>query len=240
LAVPTLAETGNGRKRFLRTVLCGLKTGGFSHNKEKTMNTLLSVFPARFIAGRSEADQRQWAQDVLEWDITDLPRRYFFQRPAADKGSYVLPLRQSFIKDARLMPGTRIMLALLVGWAGTGRPLETTQPTLAKHLQRSVRQVFRYLKDAAREGYLRYAYTKNRLGMITGLKIYLSFPLMRPDLKRKPCPKPAKPARTHRADTNTLIKDSYLIDEKLGAGLEKLWNAIRAETPSVDPACADN
>jgi hypothetical protein len=239
VAVPTLAETGNGRKRFLRTVLCGLNLGEFSHNKEKTMNTLHSVLPARFIADRPAADQMQWAQDVLGWDVAAAPRRYFFQRPA-DKGSYVLPLRQSFIKDARLMPGTRIMLALLVGWAGTGRPLETTQPTLAKHLQRSVRQVFRYLKDAAREGYLGYAYTKNRLGMITGLKIYLSFPLMRPDLKRKPRPKPAEPARTHTADTNTLIKDSYLIDEKLGAGLEKLWNAIRAQTPPADPACADD
>jgi hypothetical protein len=31
------------------------------------------------------------------------------------------------------------------------------------------------------------------------------------------------------ADTNTLIKDSYLMDEKLGAGLEKLWNAIQSE-----------
>jgi hypothetical protein len=210
--------------------LCGLKTGGFSHNKEKTVDTLLSILPHRLIADRPETDQLLWARDVLGWDTDALPRRYFYQR-APDKGAYVLPLKQSFIKDGRLMPGTRIMLALLVGWAGTGRPLETTQPTLAKHLQRSVRQVFRYLKDAAREGYLSYAYTKNRLGMITGLKIYLSFPLMRPNLKRKPRPKPAKPARTHTADTNTLIKDSYLIDEKLGSGLEKLWNAIRAETP---------
>jgi len=85
------------------------------------MNKLLSVLPARFIADRPAADQMQWAQNVLGCDIAAVPRRYFFQRPE-DKGSYVLPLRQSFIKDARLMPGTRIMLALLVGWAGTGRP----------------------------------------------------------------------------------------------------------------------
>jgi hypothetical protein len=41
------------------------------------------------------------------------------------------------------------------------------------------------------------------------------------------------------ADTNTLIKDSYLMDEKLGAGLEKLWNAIQSEagtTARDDPA----
>jgi len=119
------------------------------------------------------------------------------------------------------MPGTRIMLALLTGWAGTGRPIELTQGTIAKHLRRSVKQVARYLRDARREGYLRYEYRKSRLGMITGLIIHLSFDLLRPKLKRKPASpakldrdlhaaarKPSKPARTYRSDNNTLIKDS--------------------------------
>jgi hypothetical protein len=65
--------------------------------------------------------------------------------------------------------------------------------------------------------------------MITGLKIYLSFSLLRPALKRKVRAKPAKPARTLTSDTNTLIKDSYLLDERLGAGLERLWKAIQSE-----------
>lgn len=180
------------------------------------------------VAGRGEAEQRLWAEDVLGLDPATLPRRFFLERPT-DNGNYVLPVKQSFIKDARLMPGTRIMLLLLTGWGGRGEPLQTTQGTIAKHLRRSVRQVFRYIKDAAREGYLTYAYTKNRLGMITGLKIYLSFSLLRPNLKRKPRAKPAIPARTHMADTNTLIKDSYLIDAKLGASLERLWNAMQSK-----------
>jgi hypothetical protein len=180
------------------------------------------------IAGRSEAEQRLWTTDVLGLNAAALPRRFFWERPA-DNGTYVLPMKQSFIKDARLMPGTRIMLALLTGWAGRGEPLQTTEGTIAKHLRRSVRQTYRYIQDAAREGYLRYAYTKNRVGLITGLKIYLSFPLLRPNLKRKPCPKPAKQARTLMADTNTLIKDSYLLDEQLGAGLDRLWKAIQSE-----------
>ncbi len=183
------------------------------------------------IAVRSDAEQRLWTGQVLGLDSTTLPRRCFRARPK-DNGTYVLPVKQSFIKDARLMPGTRIMLTLLTGWAGRGEPLETTQGTIAGHLGRSVRQVFRYLKDAAREGYLRYAYTKNRLGMITGLKIYLCFPLLRADVKRKARgANPPNPARTPVADTNTLIKDSYLMDEKVGAGLERLWNAIRSEPP---------
>jgi hypothetical protein len=181
-----------------------------------------------FVAGRSEADQRLWAEGVLGLDTAALPRRYFWERPK-DNGAYVLPVKQSFIKDARLMPGTRIMLALLTGWAGTGRPLETTEGTIDRHLHRSVRQVFRYLQDAVREGYLRYAYTKNRMGLITGLKIYLSFPLLRPDLKRKPRSKPANPARTPMADTNTLIKDSYLVDPELGASLDRLRQAIESQ-----------
>ena len=213
---------------FFATVLCGLNSGGFLITKEKTVHSLFSTISFSLIANRSEADQRLWAEDVLGLDAAALPRRYFFQRPA-DSGAYVLPVRQSFVKDARLMPGTRIMLTLLTGWAGRGEPLQTTEGTIAKHLRRSVRQIYRYLKDAAREGYLRYAYTKNRMGLITGLKIYLSFSLLRPDLKRKPRPKPANPARTHMADTNTLIKDSYLVDERLGAGLDRLWKAIQSE-----------
>jgi hypothetical protein len=196
------------------------------------MHQIMPSFHA-VIAGRSEEDQKLWAEQVLGLEAAALPRRFFLERPR-DTGTYVLPVKQSFIKDARMMPGTRIMLMLLIGWGGRGEPVLTTQGIIAKHLKRSVRQVFRYLKDAAREGYLTYAYTKNRLGMITGLKIRLMFPLLRPNLKRKPRPTPAKPARTPMADTNTLIKDSYLIDPKMGAGLDRLWKAIQANAPSSE------
>jgi hypothetical protein len=191
------------------------------------MHNILHSF-TNIIAHQPEDYQRTCAEQVLAWNIGALPRRYFYTRPR-DNGTYVLPLKQSFIKDPRVMPGTKIMLALLTGWAGTGRPLQTTQGTIAKHLHRSVRQVFRYLKDAAREGYLSYTYTKNRLGLITGLRITLISRLLRPDLKRKPAIKRRKPARTHMADTNTLIKDSYLVDPQMGASLERLWKSIQAE-----------
>jgi hypothetical protein len=137
------------------------------------------------------------------------PRRILAPRPE-DNGSFILPLKQSFVKDARLMPGTRCMLALLAGWAGQGRTIEQTEGIIARHLGRSVRQVYRYLQDASREGYLRYAYTKNRAGMITGLKIWLRFELLRPAQKQTRSPKPQTPARTHRADTN---KNYIYIDE---------------------------
>ena len=153
-----------------------------------------------------------------------VPKRYFYERPV-DNGAFVLPLKQSFIKDARLMPGTRCMLALLVGWAGKGRELKTTQKVLGKHLGRSTRQVFRYLKDAVRAGYLTYNYTKNRIGAIIGIKIFLSFDLLRPNLKKKP-ENPGNKDQTQRSDTNTYLKDSYNIDVELEEKLDRFRKVI--------------
>ena len=86
----------------------------------------------------------------------DSLRRKSLDRPQ-DNGTFVLPIRQSFVRDARLMPGTLRLLALLAGWKGTQvGPLETTQRILGRHLNRSTRQIYRYLKDAMQEGYLTY------------------------------------------------------------------------------------
>ena len=73
------------------------------------------------------------------------------------------------------------MLSLIAGWAGTRTPavIETTQGILGKHLGRSTRQIYRYLQDAMEEGYLLYSYTSNRLGYITGIKIWLNFSAIR-------------------------------------------------------------
>ncbi len=158
----------------------------------------------------------------------NVPKRHFYPRPE-DNGAFVLPVKQSFVKDARLMPGTRCMLSLLVGWAGTGRAIETTQRVIGKHLGRCAKQIKRYLDDAIREGYLTYNYTKNRLGMITGIKIFLSFDLLRPNLKKKP-KNGRKPDRTFKSDTNTLLKDSYIKDEKLEVLLCRFGKSIEASS----------
>lgn len=155
---------------------------------------------------------------------SDFPQRYFYQRPQ-DNGTFILPLKQSFMKDARLMPGTRCMLAMLAGWAGQGAPLELTESTIAKHIGRSVRQVYRYLQDAMREGYLRYFHTKNRMGMITGIKVWLTF-----DLIRSVKPKTGKTRRnqgqTHRSDINKTNKYTYRKDPELEQKLEHLRSLI--------------
>lgn len=101
------------------------------------------------------------------------PRRKTLTAPPGD-GSFVKPVKQSFVKNARLMPGTRIMLAVLAGWAGRGGPIETTLGIIARHVARSPRQVQRYIKDAIEEGYLRTSYVKDRIGRITGLRVHLT------------------------------------------------------------------
>ncbi len=122
-----------------------------------------------------------------------------------DTGTYILPVKQSLIRDARVMPGTLRLVLLLAGWAGKRQAIETTQGILGRHLGRSVRQIYRYLKDAVEEGYLTYAYVKNRIGMITGLRIRLNFPAIfrseRPSPKNRPT-KRGFPARTLPSDTN--------------------------------------
>ncbi len=112
------------------------------------------------------------------------PRRKQLRAPR-DDGLFVKPLKQSFLKNPRLMPGTRIVLAMLAGWAGRGGPIETTLGIIAKHVGRSSRQVQRYLRDAAEEGYLRTSYVKDRIGRITGLRIELTRLAIFHEVKRR-------------------------------------------------------
>ena len=66
--------------------------------------------------------------------------------------AFVKPVKQDFVRNARLMPGTRCMVLMLLGWAGKEQALETTIGIIAKHIGRSARQVHRYLQDAIEEG----------------------------------------------------------------------------------------
>ena len=101
------------------------------------------------------------------------PARKRLLRPETSR-TFVKPLRQSLFKDARLMPGTLRLLCLLAGWQGAGRPIETTLGALARQLQRSERQIQRYIKDAAEEGYLFCSKVANRLGYIVGLRLRIN------------------------------------------------------------------
>ena len=129
------------------------------------------------------------------------PKRKSLEAPI-DNNTFVKPIKQSFVKNPRMMPMTRVMLTLLSGWAGKGGVLETTTGIIAKHLSRCRRQVFRYLKDAMEEGYLSYTRTKDRIGRYTGIRIWLNFPAIRYTY-RKVQPKAAeKLAMTLTSDTN--------------------------------------
>ena len=108
---------------------------------------------------------------------SDLKRK---AEPApSDDNTFIKPLKQVFIRNQRLMPGTRLMISLLAGWSGNGDPIKTTMSSIAKHLGRSSRQVFRYLKDAVEEGYLRYTPLKDRHYRYVGICVELNLQAIR-------------------------------------------------------------
>ncbi len=118
--------------------------------------------------------------------------------------AFIKPVKQDFVKNARLMPMTRCMILLLMGWAGQEQSLETTVGIIAKHLKRSRRQVHRYLQDAIEEGYLYYSRTKDRMGYYTGIKLRLNFSALKPRLTKKVAPQSrTNQDVTQMADTNS-------------------------------------
>lgn len=125
------------------------------------------------------------------------PKRKSLVRPPTSN-RFVLPIRQSLVMDARLMPGTTRMLTLLAGWGGNGKPIDTNLSSIAKNLGRSVRQVQRYLSDAAEEGYLYTRKITNRFGYVIGLRITLCKAAIFAPKKKKPAPtsKPSWPGET--------------------------------------------
>ena len=138
--------------------------------------------------------------------------------------AFVAPLNQSFIRDARLMPGTTRMVCLLAGWGGNGRPIDTTLGAIGRNLGRSSRQVQRYLRDAAEEGYLYFRKITNRMGYVIGLRIVLCKAAIYKQAKPKtPAPKPPhigrNQATTQESDINPTLslntESSHPLDQKL-------------------------
>ncbi len=118
--------------------------------------------------------------------------------------AFIKPVKQDFVKNARLMPGTRCMILMLMGWAGKEQALETTIGIIAKHIGRSARQVHRYLQDAIEEGYLYYSRTKDRMGYYTGIKVHLNFNALKPRYVQKKLPETrGNKDMTLKADTNS-------------------------------------
>ncbi len=124
------------------------------------------------------------------------------------------------------MDSTARMVSLLAGWAGQGIAIETTQGIIANHIGKSVRQVRRMLLDAWREGYLTYSYTKNRIGLITGIKIFLKFPRI---LKEKNFKTRTNPVRPLTSDTNRNINIYKKNDSVVGDRLQRMAKVMSLE-----------
>ena len=166
------------------------------------------------------------------------PRRKSLEAPA-DKNLFVKPIKQSFVKNPRTMPMTRLMLTLLSGWAGQGGSIETTTGTIGKHLNRCRRQVFRYLKDAEEEGYLFYSRTKDRIGRYTGIRIWLNFPAIRYTHRKrdKECRKNAESLDvTYRSDTNSKYIYNKKRDPELCHRLEQMASTYGFKLPEMVPS----
>jgi hypothetical protein len=153
-----------------------------------------------------------------------------------DKDTFVKPLKQCFIKNPRTMPMTRIMLALIAGWAGSGQSIETTTGIIGKHLGRCRRQVFRYLQDAMEEGYLTYSRTKDRVGRYTGIRIFLNFGAIRFTKFQKIIRRKVAEtlAVTHKSETNTKQLLNTREDPDIRSQLERLASVIGIEYPSPE------
>ncbi len=143
-----------------------------------------------------------------------------------DNGTFILPMKQCFMKNRRIMDSTARMVSLLAGWAGQGGSIKTTQGIIAMHIGKSVRQVQRMLLDAWREGYLTYSYTKNRIGLITGINIFLKFPRI---FKQKSVLTRRNPATTLTSDTNRNIYINNKNDNGVGYRLRRMARAMGHE-----------
>ncbi len=135
--------------------------------------------------------------------------------------AFVKSVKQDFVRNPRMMPGTKMMILMLLGWAGQEQALETTIGIIAKKLGRSRRQVSRYLKDAIEEGYLFYSHTKDRIGYYTGIKIYLNFTAIKPS---KRAVKRRNKGVTQESDTNS----KYIYKRKNNASEQAYMDKLEA------------
>ncbi len=154
-----------------------------------------------------------------------------------EKGAFIQPLKASFMANPRLMPCSRIMIAMLAGWAGKGTSIKTTVGAIGRNLNRCARQVHRYLKDAQEEGYLVYSRTKDRMGYYTGIQIYLNFGTIRHFYKRRSGDNKPQSRRngalTPMSDTkyNYLLKDQ--VDEDITTRLMRMAQNLGYEFPDM-------
>ena len=160
---------------------------------------------------------------LLYFNYADIPASRAGAIEPVDNGCFVLPVQQAFIRNRRIMPSTTKMLMLLNGWAGKGGPIHTTQGAIARKLGYSVRQVQRMFADAEREGYLKYAKRKCRMGWIIGVTIYLRQARV---LKKKTAVTRKNWDTTQESDINGNFYLDNKIDDDLSDRLRRLGQSM--------------
>ena len=145
--------------------------------------------------------------------------------PPTDKGLFIKPLKRSFMQDNRLMPNTKIMIALLSGLCGQGLSITTTMNTLGAQMNRTRRMIWNYVQEAVRFGYISYSRTKNRMGYYTGIKIFMNHHLSRHEYSTWKHKNQAEKRRNHDVKYNAQINPKYIYtkdsDDKVMAALAR-------------------
>lgn len=124
--------------------------------------------------------------------ISFQPKRKQLEAPQ-DDGTFILPMKQSFMKNPRLGHGVKIMLSILLGLGGNECVIKITTGTLGSMMNRSRRTIYSYIQEGVSEGYLTYSKLKSKIGYYIGLKIYLNYKAIR---KSKPIKKEVKQPTT--------------------------------------------
>lgn len=162
-----------------------------------------------------------YMQDEID---PDQPRRKSMIAPP-DNNTFVKPIKQSFVKNPRMMPMTRMMLTLLAGWAGQGGSIDTTTGIIGKHLSRCRRMVFKYLQDAVEEGYLTYSRRKDRIGRYIGIKIRINFSAIHFTKLKKP-KTAAKTAEKLDVNYSSDTNDKYIFNTINTQSDTQLWEHL--------------
>lgn len=131
------------------------------------------------------------------------PQRFYKQTPPSN-GAYTPTLKQDFLRNPRLSSGVKVMLSLLVGLDAQENNEITTIGAISKYIGVSYSTAQRYLKEAVELGYLFYSRTKCRMGLYTGIKLYLSFSY----IKHKYDPKNGR--NSDRSDMNDTKGNSII------------------------------
>src|SRR5687767_9108768 len=140
----------------------------------------LDRFRQAFAASRDLPDEVLLARRPQQLRLPPPPRapRARDKRPAPPPSrQYMRATSTRVLLDQRLTPNAARLAGLIVAFAGGRGQAETTKAILARRLGLHPRTIGRLLAELRAYGYIACETTTNRRGSVTGLRIWVLFPL---------------------------------------------------------------